>query len=267
MACRDAYKNSETLKFDLSQLHMNPVKNDESVTRLLFGAYTNSPLNTILQNNLEMFEWIKRNKVYPCFVGRSINGDTPLTIDEIDFIHGKGCLIAPVYVCSDEKATEEQGLKTGDDIIGIAHSLGIPQETAFYLKINDEEKITRDYLRGFAISLLLAGYTPAFMANTDAKYDFDREYSRGVQTDKEIFLNCLIWATSPSIKEYDNITTTHLIHPDNWVPFAPSGITRRDIAIWRYGKNCHKIEDNKSKVTSFDVNLVRNANIITEKMF
>ncbi len=120
---------------------------------------------------------------------------------------------------------------------------------------------------GFAKAMIAEGYTPAFKANTDAKFAFDREFSRGMQTNKDVFDKCLIWAVAPTIAEYDGITTTHLIHPDNWTPYAPSGITRADIAIWQYGKECHPIEDDKGKPVTFNIDLVRNIQVITEKMF
>ena len=88
-----------------------------------------------------------------------------------------------------------------------------------------------------------------------------------MQTDKDIFEKCLIWAMSPSLQEYDGMTTTHLIHPDNWTPYAPSGLTRADIAIWRYGKDCHPIEDDAGEVTTFNLDLVRNREVITKKTF
>ena len=63
------------------------------------------------------------------------------------------------------------------------------------------------------------------------------------------------------------MTTTHFIHPDNWKPYAPSGITRREIAIWQYGKDCHPIEDDMGNMTTFNINLVRNEEIIKYNMF
>ena len=63
------------------------------------------------------------------------------------------------------------------------------------------------------------------------------------------------------------MTTTHLIHPDNWTPFAPSGIKRKDIAIWQYGKGCHPIADDHDTETTLNINLVRNEKVIIEKMF
>ncbi len=120
---------------------------------------------------------------------------------------------------------------------------------------------------GFAKMMIAQGYTPAFKANTDAKFSFDREFSRGMQTNKDIFDKCLIWAVAPTIAEYDGITTTHLIHPDNWKPYAPSGITRNEIAVWTYGKNCHPIEDDMGKPVTFDLDLVRNEDVIIKNMF
>ena len=122
------------------------------------------------------------------------------------------------------------------------------------------------------IKKMLAGYYPDAEASALAKMllvevlHFSTLELFGGK-DKEVFKKCLIWAVTPSLAEYERVTTTHLIHPDNWVPFAPSGITRQDIAIWQYGKNCHPIADDSGKETTFNVNLVRDAKIIIEKMF
>ena len=122
-------------------------------------------------------------------------------------------------------------------------------------------------MKGYAKALMMEGYTPAFKANTDAKFSFDREFSRGMQTDKDVFKKCLIWAVAPTVKEYDQMTTTHLIHPDNWKPYAPSGMKRNQIAIWQYGKNCHPIEDDDGTIVTFNLDLVRNEQVIIKKMF
>ena len=235
--------------------------------RLLFGVDSKIQADDILQNNISEFEWVVRNKVYPNFWGRNLVGENALTKNEIEFLHSKGCKIAAIYTDSGEKQTEEQGQILAKKIDILAFELGIPEGTAIFLEIGEKENMTKDFMRGFASMLLNEGFTPGFKANADAAFDFDREYSRGMQTDKEIFEKCLIWAVAPSLAEYDRVTTTHLIHPDNWIPFAPSGITRKDIAIWQYGKNCHPINDNSGKETSFNVNLVRDEQIIIDKMF
>ena len=235
--------------------------------RLLFGVDSKIQADDILQNNISEFEWVVRNKVYPNFWGRNLVGENCLTKKEIDFLHGKGCKIAAIYTSLDAKETEEQGKIVAKKIDVVATELGIPQDTAIFLEIGESENVTRDYMRGFAAGLVEEGFTPAFKANTDANFGFDREFSRGLQTDRDVFSKCLVWAVAPSLAEYERVTTTHLIHPDNWIPFAPSGITRDDIAVWQYGKDCHPINDDTGVETTFNVNLVRNEQVIIEKMF
>lgn len=122
-------------------------------------------------------------------------------------------------------------------------------------------------MKGFAEELIESGYTAAFKANTDAQFNFDREFSRGLQTNREIFEQCIVWAVAPTLSEYDGMTTTHLVHPDNWIPYTPSGLKRKEIAVWQYGKKCHPIEDDEGAETTFNVNLVRNEKVLVEKMF
>ena len=236
------------------------------VERLLFGVDSEVQANDILQNNISMFEWVVRNKIHPTFWGRNLVGENALTKDEIEFIHSKACKIAPMYFAAGEKVTYEQGVVAGEIAAALAFDLEIPQDSALFFNIG-EEYASKDYMKGFAEELMESGYTPAFRANTDATFNFDREFSRGLQTDRELFEQCLVWAVAPTLSEYDRITTTHLIHPDNWKPYAPSGIKRKDVAVWQYGKDCHPIDDDKDTETAFNINLVRNEKVIIEKMF
>ena len=268
MACRNAYKtNNFIIEADESQSSISEPLVAKSVSRLLFGVDSKIQANDHLQNNIEEFEWVVRNKIYPNFYGRYLTGENCLTKDEIKFLHRKGCKIAAIYADNGEMRTEEQGIILAKKIDIRALELGIPEGTAIFLEIGENEGVSRDFMRGFAKALMAEGFTPGFKANTDAKFAFDREFSRGMQTDKDIFKKCLIWAISPTVKEYNGITTSHLIHPDNWTPYAPSGITRADIAIWQYGRECHPIEDDKGKPVTFNLDLVRNEYVIIEKMF
>ncbi len=265
MACKGATKK-RTVIVTASN---NSSENIEATkrTKILFGVDSKIQTDDLLQNNITEFEWVVRNKLYPKFWGRNLTGENCLTKEEIDFIHQKGCKIAAIYNHFGEKRTEEQGMLLVKELIPVALELDIPAHTAIFLEIDEDEIITRDFMRGFANAMIFEGFTPAFKANTDAAFVFDREYSRGMQTDKEIFEKCLIWAVAPSLEEYDHVTTTHLIHPDCWKPFAPSGITRNDIAIWQYGKDCHPINDDAGNETTFNVNLVKNIEIVIDYMF
>ena len=270
MACKNIKENraeAKNLAAENTQPERTEITEKKSVDRLFFGVDSQIRSDDVLQNNITEFEWAVRNKMYPNFWGRNLAGENALTKEEIDFLHSKGCKITVFYTDSGEKQTEEQGRFLAKKIDTLAFELGIPESTAIFLEIGENEAASHDFMRGFASMLLNEGFTPGFKANTDAAFDFDREYSRGIQRDKEIFEKCVIWAVSPSLAEFDRVTTTHLIHPDNWMPFAPSGITRQDIAIWQYGKNCHPIADNSDKETTFNVNLVRDSRMIIEKMF
>lgn len=270
MACIDAYIN-RTKSINETESTFRSEHNEDgskSIHSLKFGVDSKVRADNYLQNNLTEFEWVTRNKLYPIFWARNIVGDNCLTNEEIDFLHGKACRIAPMYISSATKETEEQGIVDARESIGYARGLGIPINTAIFLEIDEAENATTDYMKGYIKTILLEGFTPAFKANTDASVcSFDREFSRGMQTDKELFDMCLIWAVAPIIEEYDKITTSHLIHPDNWVPFAPSAITRKDIAIWQYGQDCHPIEDNFGNKTTFNLNLVRNEQVLIRKTF
>lgn len=270
MACKGARKKvvvEMTPQVNETKPLSVEVSTKHQTERLLFGVDSQSQSNDILQNNLTEFEWATRNKLYPNFWGRNLVGDNALTKGEIDFLHDKGCKIAAIYVDSGEKKTEEQGQIVAKKIDALALQLGIPEGTAIFLEIGERENASHEFMHGFAGTMVAEGLVPGFKANTDAAFDFDREFSRGMQTDKAVFEKCLIWAVSPSLPEYDRVTTTHLIHPDNWIPFAPSAITRQDIAIWQYGKNCHPIADDLGKETTFNVNLVRDEKVIIERMF
>ena len=270
MACKSARKIQAQAENKMAEAVWPKEKEAvgvKTVETLIFGVDSKIQSDDLLQNNLTEFEWAVRNKVYPSFWGRNIVGENALTREEIEFLHRKGCKIAAIYSTTGEKLTEKQGQLMAKEIDVIALELGIPEGTAIFLEIGEKDTVTSDFMLGFADMLIDEGYIPGFKANTDAAFDFDREYSRGMQNNRESFEKCLIWAVAPSLKEYDRVTTTHLIHPDNWKPFAPSGITRNEIAIWQYGKDCHPIEDDDGKEATFNINLVRNENIIIKNMF
>ena len=267
MACKNENRTKQNQVPDTIWAAIAEINVPKTVSRLFWGADSQMQSNDLLQNNIEEFEWIVRNKKHPDFYGRYLTGDNCLTLEEIGFLHGKGCKIVPIYADNCVKQTEQQGTHLAKEIDARALELGIPEGTAIFLEIDENYPVSRDFMRSFAKSLMEEGYTPGFRTNTDAKFMFDREFSRGMQTDREIFKRCLIWAVSPTIKEYDGITTSHVVYPDIWMPYAPSGITRAEIAIWQYGAHCHPIEDDMGNLVTFNLDLVRNEQVIVDKMF
>lgn len=263
MACKKAFRTKRRCSGSNGAETFGEFMSDQ----LIFGVNSDMRSDDVLQNNLSLFEWATRNKIYPSFWGRNLSGENALTHEEINFLHSQGCKIVAMYQTNTPKATEDQGRATGKDVCRIASMLDIPEGTAIFLEVSDVETMTNDFMKGYALELREHWYTPAFRANTDATFKFDCEYSRGRQIDKDLFGSCLIWATAPTLPEYNRMTTTHLIHPDQWKPYAPSSIARADIAIWQYGTDCHPIYDDENRMTSFNVHLVNNEEIIINAMF
>jgi hypothetical protein len=268
MACRKHYRD---LAAKYTVVEPRPIVKEIAANNtqvgLLFGVDSVSRADDLLQNNISMFEWAVRNKIPPNFWGRHLLGENCLTENEIVFIHSKGCRIAPICYEKGEKLTEEQGAKLGEKASARALELKIPENTAIFLDVPDEEEVSTAFMKGFAKVLLSEDFVPGFKANTDAAVSFDREFSRGLQTDRDIFQWCVIWASAPSLREYHRMTTTHLLHPDEWMPYAPSGITRNDIAVWEYGRECHPIHNDAGTEVVFNINLVKNSQVILKKMF
>lgn len=267
MACRKSCRIIHNPKDEAPAAVASETMEEAESLTLRFGVDTTVKADELLQNNLTEFEWVARNKLYPDFWGRNLAGENCLTKEEIDFLRRQGCKIAALYPTSASKETKKQGTQLAKEAGTAALALGIPGGTAIFLEIGEDEKVAADFMKGFAGTLHAAGFTPGFKVSTDARFGFDREYSRGMQTDRELFAKCLIWATTPSLPEFERTTTTHLIYPDVWLPYAPSGITRREIAIWQYGKDCHPIDSDAGEETTFNVNLVRDERVILEKMF
>lgn len=265
MACNNHGNNANMLLIDdILPIHYENAENQPE--EFLFGVDSDKSVLTLLQNNLTAYEWVCRNKDNPNYWGRNLTGSEPLTKEETQFLFNKGCQVVPYYDGTEEIQTQEQGVEMADKITFLALSLGIPDKTAIYLKV-DDENVTTEFLEGFAKQMLENGFRPGFMANTDSAFCFDREFSRGLLANPSVFERCVIWATSPNMPEYERINTTHLIHPDEWKPFAPSGITKAQIAIWQYGEYCHPINDINDDEFSFNANLVMNEKIVTELMF
>lgn len=262
MTCIDA---KDELKTEIKLQHEN---NTTSFQPLLFGVDSKFRADDLLQNNIDLFEWVTRNKVFPLFWGRNIDGENSLTKEEIAYIHDKGSKIVAMIGSLCEKKTESDGIEMAKYAIHSARHLDMPIGSAIFMEVDESESISHRFIRGYAETMLGKGYTPGLKASSDAHYSFGRAFSRGMQhNSKYAFEKCLIWATSPTLAEYNGITTSHLVHPDNWRPFAPSSIARSDIAIWQYGVNCHSIYDDSNVKVAFNVNILKNNHIIVKNMF
>ncbi|MGN1081847.1 MAG: glycoside hydrolase domain-containing protein [Acutalibacteraceae bacterium] len=262
MSCRDKLKNINIAEKEESE-DLNLLFGG----RILFGVDSSCKSDNILQNNLTQFQWVVKNKIYPNFWGRNINGENCLTKEEISFLHSKACKIAAIYKDGNPKETAGQGIISAKNAVVRAYELNIPWGTAVFTEIKDDDSITPDFLKGFAEEMIIRGFVPGFKVNTDCGYGFSRMYGKCLQSSPEVFRQCLIWATAPALKEYDGITDSHVISPDDWKPCAPHGMTKNEISVWQYGRNCHPINDYCDKNTSFNLNLIRNYITVIKRMF
>ena len=67
MACRNAYK-TKTMEMDVEadiiQASITEPIVAQNVNRLLFGVDSKAQADDLLQNNIEQFEWVVRNKIF-----------------------------------------------------------------------------------------------------------------------------------------------------------------------------------------------------------
>jgi len=82
MACKDAFKNKTAAEKRMFVTDVDP-SGAENAEQLFFGVDFDTEANDLLQNNIDMFEWVVRNKIYPGFVGRNIAGEHALSKKEL----------------------------------------------------------------------------------------------------------------------------------------------------------------------------------------
>ena len=136
MACRDAYKTKTMMEeTDVVQASVTEPVVAQNVERLLFGVDSKNQANDLLQNNIEEFEWVVRNKIYPNFYGRYLTGENCLNKDEIRFLYSKGCKIAAIYSDEGEKQNEEQGMILAKKLIYLLLNLVFLREPLSFLRL------------------------------------------------------------------------------------------------------------------------------------
>ena len=276
MACRNAINANSNIQPEIivnpdnAVINASPNENIANpIETLYFGVDSTSSSSTLLQHNLSQFEWVLRNKIYPNFWGRNIGGENGLTQEEIEFIHYTiGCKITAIYNGFDKvnMSTEQEGQADGQKAVIAASKAGFYLGNVIFLDIGTTN-VTAEYMQGYAQALITNGYVPGFYANTDAHFSFCHQFSRGYQSNPELFGQCKIWAIAPNLPEFNDTSNAHNIHPDFWGPYCPSCMTQDQIAIWQYGSKCHPINDYSGNPTSFNINLIKDVTIIIENMF
>lgn len=215
-----------------------------------FGVDTETRVDELLQNNITLFDWIRKNQGFPYFIGRRINGENALTTEEMSYIASNGSKAIPILTFVSEKSAKDNARIA----ITLLEDLKIERNTPVFVEI-DADKVTDEFLKDFATEVLSGGYIPGFYVDTDSYNNFDRFFSRAYQANEELMKQCKIWALSPEMEEFYETKNGHNEKPDIWGPFAPSCISKEQISFWQYGRKCHPINTYKGDRADFNLNL------------
>ena len=229
----------------------------EKSIRKYFGVDTETRTDELLQNNITLFEWIKKNQGFPYFIGRRINGENAMTSKELSYISSNGSKAIPILTAISEKSAKENAKIA----ITLLENLKIEKKTPVFVEL-DANKETDEFLKDFATEILSSGYIPGFYVDTDSYYNFDRQFSRAYQSNEELMKQCKIWALSPKMEEFFETKNSHNEKPDIWGPFAPSCISKEKISFWQYGKKAHPINSYRGDKVAFNLNFTIEPNNI-----
>ena len=76
MACRDTIGTNNQMRMETStQVSRTEDSISLSTGPFYFGVDSATRADTVLQNNLTLFDWVTRNKMYPNYWGRYIGGE------------------------------------------------------------------------------------------------------------------------------------------------------------------------------------------------
>ena len=199
--------------------------------KTVFGVCSATPINKKLKNGYTMYEWVMRQKGFPSFCMRTLDGDNKLTAEEIAFFQQKDCKIGLVIGNLTEAAVSAtSGTQDALKAVEAAKELGVPQGKgiALFAEIKPEWSVNHNWMISFAQTVMANGYVPGFMGNTDSSinFNFDRQCSHFVNATKDA--NCfgaVYMATEPKCQK----------RPETWTPYCPSALEPEDISLWCCG--------------------------------
>lgn len=200
--------------------------------KTIFGVSSVAPLNKKLKNGYTLHDWIKRKNCFPAFCLRTLTGQDAITQEEIDFLHQKDCKVGLVI----RDLTEAQVSSNNGDggvverAVEAAKALGIPQNAGItlFVEINPMWSVNHNWMLSFAHNLVMNGYLPGFIGNTDSSknFNFDRQVGHYVQATEEANgFSTVYGATEPKLDDV----------PGEWKPYCPSDLNPQDISLWVCG--------------------------------
>ena len=199
--------------------------------KMKFGVCSATPINKKLKNGYTMYDWVMRQKGFPAFCMRTLDGENPVTAEEIAFLQDKDCKIGLVIRDLTEAAVSAvSGTENALKAVEAAEELGVPQNKgiALFAEIKPEWSVNHNWMISFAQTVMANGYVPGFIGNTDSSknFNFDRQCSHFVNATKDV--NCfgaVYMATEPKCTG----------QPEVWAPYCPSALEPDDISLWCCG--------------------------------
>lgn len=195
---------------------------------MIYGADSVFPATTRLNNGYQLFQWVMRRDV-PQFWGRGFLGENAITIEEIDFLHGKGCKIALIVNdLTEKRVSTHNGTADALRAVEAAKALGVPENKgiALFAEIKDDWSVNHNWMITYALTVVANGYIPGFIGNTDSalNFNFDRDCSHYVEATEDVDqYGAVYWATQP--KQEGNV--------NEWAPYCPSVLDPEDMGLWR----------------------------------
>ena len=197
--------------------------------KTVFGVSSATPINKKLKNGYTMYDWVMRQKGFPAFCMRTLDGEGKITADEIAFLQDKDCKIGLVIRdLTEAKVSAVRGTEDALKAVEAARELGVPQGIALFAEIKPEWSVNHNWMISFAKVVMANGYVPGFIGNTDSSinFNFDRQCSHFVNATKDV--NCfgaVYMATEPKRTGW----------PVEWTPYCPSALEPDDISLWCCG--------------------------------
>ena len=117
-----------------------------------FGVDTETRVDELLQNNITLFDWIRKNQGFPYFIGRRINGENALTSEEMSYIASNGSKVIPILTAVSEKSAKDNAKIA----ITLLDDLKIERNTPVFVEMTDIHCRThslKTFISGYALKL------------------------------------------------------------------------------------------------------------------
>jgi Domain of unknown function (DUF1906) len=172
----------------------------------------------------------------PAFWGRYIGGLYALDLNEVNFLHSRGCKIAVVYNgATNSQASVGGGTNEGTvdagNAVRAATALGIPSGVCIYADIEMSWQVSPSWLQGWATEITSQNYVPGFYCNPLPMNIFNSSYSHAAGQEPAV-AGSLIYSNEHNPNPQCRCGAA--APPFN--PAQPSG--SGNTVLWQYSINC-----------------------------